>query len=84
MLCEVPLAEVHDKRNIYRINGAHGSVEDIENYIIKIREQVPDADILMDLPGNKVRTKKLPDGGILKWFQRIRKKLYFYPNQMVF
>ena len=64
MLHEVPLTEVHNERNIYRINGAHGSVEDIENYILKIREQIPDADILMDLPGNKVRTKNLPNGGV--------------------
>lgn len=64
LLNEVSLTEVHDERNIYRINGAHGSVTDIENYIKKIKEQIPDADILMDLPGNKVRTKDLPDGGI--------------------
>jgi len=64
LLHEVPLTEVHNERNIYRINGAHGSVEDIENYILKIREQIPDADILMDLPGNKVRTKNLPNGGV--------------------
>ena len=64
LLNEVPLTEVHDGRNIYRINGAHGSVEDVEQTILKIREQVPDADILMDLPGNKVRTKDLPDGGV--------------------
>ncbi len=64
LLHEVPLTEVHDERNIYRINGAHGSIEDIENYILKIREQVPEADILMDLPGNKVRTRDLPGGGI--------------------
>ena len=48
LLNEVPLTEVHDGRNIYRINGAHGSVEDVEQTILKIREQVPDADILMD------------------------------------
>ncbi len=64
MLKKVPLAEVHNERNIYRINGAHGSVQDIEAYIKDIRQQIPDADILMDLPGNKVRTKDLPDGGI--------------------
>ncbi len=63
LLNEVPLSEVHDERNIYRINGAHGSIEDIEKYIQNIRAQVPDADILMDLPGNKVRTQKLPNGG---------------------
>ena len=64
LLNEVPLTEIHDERNIYRINGAHGDINSIEEYIKKIRYQVPDADILMDLPGNKVRTKDLPDGGI--------------------
>lgn len=64
LLNEVPLTEIHNERNIYRINGAHGSIEDVEKNILKIREQVPDADILMDLPGNKVRTKDLPNGGV--------------------
>lgn len=64
LLYEVPLKEVHDERNIYRINGAHGDINDIEGYIQEIRRQIPNADILMDLPGNKVRTKELPDGGI--------------------
>lgn len=64
LLNEVPLTAVHDEKNIYRINGAHGDIQDIENYILKIRQQIPDADILMDLPGNKVRTKNLPNGGI--------------------
>lgn len=64
LLHEVPLKEVHNERNIYRINGAHGSIDDIEGYIQEIRKQIPDAEILMDLPGNKVRTRALPDGGI--------------------
>lgn len=65
LLDEVSLTEIHDARNIYRINGAHGNIEEVENKIIKIREQIPDADILMDLPGNKVRTENLPDGGVM-------------------
>lgn len=64
LLNEVELTDIHDERNIYRINGAHGDIKDIEDYILKIRRQVPGADILMDLPGNKVRTKNLPGGGI--------------------
>jgi pyruvate kinase len=64
LLNEVPITEVHSNMNIYRINGAHGSIEDIEKYIEKIHEQVPNAEILMDLPGNKVRTKNLPNDGI--------------------
>lgn len=57
LLNETPLTELHLKKNIYRINGAHGSIEDIENTVNKIRSQVAEADILIDLPGNKVRTK---------------------------
>lgn len=64
LLHEVPLREIHDDRNIYRINGAHGSIGDIEGYIAEIRSQVPGAAILMDLPGNKVRTKDVPNNGI--------------------
>ena len=64
LLHEVPLKEIHDDRNIYRINGAHGSIGDIEGYIAEIRSQVPGAAILMDLPGNKVRTKNVPNDGI--------------------
>ena len=50
---EVPLSQVHTEKNIYRINGAHGSLADIEAGIKNIRSQVPGAVILMDLPGNK-------------------------------
>ena len=64
LLHDVPLKEIHHERNIYRINGAHGSIAEIETTIQEIRRQIPDAEILMDLPGNKVRTKNLPDGGI--------------------
>jgi len=56
LLHSIPLSEVHHHRNIYRINGAHGSIKSIEEYILEIRRQAPDAQILMDLPGNKVRT----------------------------
>lgn len=62
LLNEVKLNEVHSEKNIYRINGAHGSITDIELNILKIREQVPDAEILMDLPGNKVRTSNITEG----------------------
>lgn len=64
LLTNVPLTDVHSDNNIYRINGAHGSIEDIEQYILKIRSQVPEAKILMDLPGNKVRTANLNYGFI--------------------
>lgn len=66
LLHEVPLTEIHNGRNIYRINGAHGSIADIADYVHTIRKQIPDADILMDLPGNKVRTCNIVDGIILE------------------
>lgn len=57
LLYKIPVSQIHDPKYIYRINGAHGTVGDIEGHIREIRRQVPDADILLDLPGNKVRTK---------------------------
>ena len=56
LLYETPVSKIHNPKYIYRINGAHGTPEDIEGYIQEIRRQAPDADILLDLPGNKVRT----------------------------
>lgn len=56
---EVPLAEIHSEKNIYRINGAHGDIAEIEQNIRNIRSQIPGAVILMDLPGNKVRTTNI-------------------------
>ncbi|MGB5793708.1 pyruvate kinase [Poseidonibacter sp.] len=64
LLHTVKLEEVHTDKNIYRINGAHGTVEDIEQYILKIKTQIPNAQILMDLPGNKVRTANFEYGFI--------------------
>ncbi len=64
LLKTLPLNTIHDEKNIYRINGAHGTIEDIENYILEIRAQEKDANILMDLPGNKVRTANLNGGFI--------------------
>ncbi len=59
---EVPLNRVHNDKNIYRINGAHGGIADVEDGIRNIRSQVPGAAILLDLPGNKVRTANIPVG----------------------
>lgn len=59
---EVPLSQVHSEKNIYRINGAHGTIADIEAGIRNIRSQIPGAAILMDLPGNKVRTANIEVG----------------------
>ncbi|WP_419771197.1 MAG: pyruvate kinase [Candidatus Marinarcus sp.] len=64
LLENIRLEEVHNEKNIYRINGAHGSIEDIEKYILEIKRQIPNAKILMDLPGNKVRTENFNYGYI--------------------
>ncbi len=79
---EVPLAQVHSDKNIYRINGAHGSISDIEAGIKNIRRQVPGAVILMDLPGNKVRTAHIEVGIQLekgKTFE-LRNDQFNYPD----
>lgn len=62
LLHEIKLNEIHNEKNIYRINGAHGSIKDIENTICEIRRQVEDAKILLDLPGNKIRTANIKSG----------------------
>ena len=59
---EVSLSQIHCEKNIYRINGAHGTLADIEAGIRNIRSQIPGAEILMDLPGNKVRTANIEVG----------------------
>jgi pyruvate kinase len=64
LLHTTPLSEVHNEQNIYRINGAHGTIQDIEEYILEIRKQCITAEILMDLPGNKVRTAGFENGYI--------------------
>ena len=59
LLYRIPLTETHKDEYIYRINGAHGDMNEIEKHILVIKEQIPDAVILLDLPGNKVRTANL-------------------------
>lgn len=58
---KIPIKEIHNENFIYRINGAHGSIEDIKTQIKALRKQVKNIKILIDLPGNKIRTS-----GILK------------------
>lgn len=62
LAAEVPLSRIHSSKNIYRINGAHGTPADVEKSIRNIRSQIPGAEILMDLPGNKVRTANISVG----------------------
>jgi pyruvate kinase len=54
------LQGIHQPELLYRINGAHAGPKQAEDFIEKIRAQVPDAEILVDLPGNKIRTASLP------------------------
>ncbi|EAH7654076.1 pyruvate kinase [Campylobacter coli] len=56
---KIQINEIHQDDFIYRINGAHGSLEDIKNTIINIRNQNNTAKILIDLPGNKIRTDSI-------------------------
>lgn len=79
---EVPLAQIHSDKNIYRINGAHGSLAEIEAGIRNIRSQLPGAVILIDLPGNKVRTANIAVGIQLKKGEcfELRRDQFNYPD----
>jgi len=46
---------------LYRINGAHIDIKQIEKLIINVREILPRAKIVIDLPGNKIRTNNLAE-----------------------
>jgi len=46
---------------IYRINGAHVNPEQARNISATIRACIPDSLIMLDLPGNKVRTHNLSE-----------------------
>jgi pyruvate kinase len=46
--------------DIARVNGAHGSLDDVRNMVKFLRENLPaGVEILLDLPGNKVRTDNI-------------------------
>ena len=51
--------QIHHENYIYRINGAHSDSTTIKYSIKKIREKIKGAKILVDLPGNKIRTNNL-------------------------
>lgn len=53
--------KIHQDNFIYRINGAHGNLEDIKNTIFNISNQNKSAKILIDLPGNKIRTANISE-----------------------
>ncbi len=48
--------------DIARVNGAHGSLDDVRAMVIFLRENLPTGvEILLDLPGNKVRTDNIKE-----------------------
>ncbi|MFH1617191.1 MAG: pyruvate kinase [Candidatus Margulisiibacteriota bacterium] len=46
---------------IYRINGAHVGRSDLTGVVENIRAVLPNASIMLDLPGNKVRINRLAE-----------------------
>lgn len=46
---------------VYRINGAHASGEDVVEKAALVRDILPDAVMMVDLPGNKVRISHLEE-----------------------
>lgn len=48
--------------NIARVNGAHGSLDDVRNMILRLKRDLPEGvEILLDLPGNKIRTDNISE-----------------------
>ena len=60
------LGDLDTSKYLFRINGAHGTPEIIAKDVQFLREQMDNPDILIDFPGNKVRTADLGDGIELK------------------
>lgn len=46
---------------IFRVNGAHGTFEQVRENILYIRNTFKKAEVLLDLPGNKIRTRGLEE-----------------------
>lgn len=57
------LAKLHAcGMNIARVNGAHGSLDDVRRMILRLKADLPDGvEILLDLPGNKIRTDNIKE-----------------------
>ena len=48
--------------NIARVNGAHGSLDDVKDMILRLKRDLPrGVEILLDLPGNKIRTDNIDE-----------------------
>ncbi|MFT7618577.1 MAG: pyruvate kinase [Planctomycetota bacterium] len=53
--------------NIARVNGAHGSLDDVRKMIKQLKKDLPKGvEILLDLPGNKIRTDNIIEPIMLK------------------
>ena len=59
---KIPIHQIHQESFIYRINGAHGDIQSIKSQVKALKAQESKAKILLDLPGNKVRTANLTQG----------------------
>ena len=46
---------------IFRVNGAHGNFDEVRENILYIRKVFKNSDVLLDLPGNKIRTSGLAE-----------------------
>lgn len=46
---------------LYRINGAHTPPEKLASVVMRVRQALPKARLMLDLPGNKVRTANLKE-----------------------
>jgi pyruvate kinase len=57
-----PNFRIKDETNkIFRVNGAHGSFDEVRENILFIRNTFKKSEVLLDLPGNKIRTSGLSD-----------------------
>ena len=65
-LGEDGLKIAHKNNYIYRINGAHSDGPRIENIVRLLREKIENPEILVDLPGNKIRTANLGESITVK------------------
>ncbi|MCB9834378.1 MAG: pyruvate kinase [Planctomycetes bacterium] len=53
--------------NIARVNGAHGSLDDVRAMVTRLKRDLPaGVEILLDLPGNKIRTDNIAEPILLE------------------
>ena len=69
-LFKANLRTIHKNNYIYRVNGAHGTIEEIITQFKIIRKAISDAELILDLPGNKIRTANLDNPIVIKKGER--------------